>query len=65
MSITSVFEAPFEELHEKYGVGLQLQVFSGVSRSGVFGARHIQQGIREAELEKLKWSSPKHALTKI
>jgi hypothetical protein len=34
----------------------------GVSGSGVPGAGRIWQGVRGVELEKLEWSSPKHAL---
>ena len=62
MSITSVFGVPLENLHEKYGFPTP-GFFSGVSKSGVSRARRVWQGVHGAELGKLEWSSPKHAIT--
>ena len=57
MFILAVFGAPFEELQEKHGVGLQLQ---GIFRVGVAGAGRVWYDMVEL-VEFLKWSSPKHA----
>jgi hypothetical protein len=52
MSITSVFGVPLEEHPLKnMELALNSRFFSGVSGSGIPGARRVWQGVRGAELD--------------